>query len=69
MGGDAEEAGRQRQCVQLRRQAERLGVVEPAPRPGVPMKSSAVNARISATADAIRMPVAMYGTALGSVIR
>ena len=39
------------------------------PRPGVPMKSSAVNARISATVDAIRSPVTMYGTALGSVIR
>ena len=33
------------------------------------MKSSAVNARISATVEAIRNPVAMYGTALGSVIR
>src|SRR5215216_2866910 len=33
------------------------------------MKSSAVNARISATVDEIRRPVAMYGTALGSVIR
>ena len=30
-----------------------------APRPGVPMKSSAVNARISATVDAIRSPVMM----------
>ena len=33
------------------------------------MNSSAVNARISATAEAMRRPVAMYGTALGSVIR
>ena len=33
------------------------------PSPGVPMKSSAVKARISATVDEIRRPVAMYGTA------
>ena len=33
------------------------------------MNSSAVNARINATEDAIRIPVRMYGTALGSVIR
>ena len=33
------------------------------------MNSSAVNARISATVDAMRRPVTMYGTALGSVIR
>ena len=33
------------------------------------MNSSAVNARISATVEAMRRPVAMYGTALGSVIR
>ena len=33
------------------------------------MKSSAVKARISATAEEMRSPVAMYGTALGSVIR
>src|SRR5438552_1473694 len=39
------------------------------PSPGVPMKSSAVKARISATVDEIRSPVAMYGTALGNVTR
>ena len=33
------------------------------------MNSSAVNARISDTAEEIRRPVAMYGTALGSVTR
>ena len=40
-----------------------------APRPGMPMKSSAVNARIKATDDEMRSPVAMYGTALGSLMR
>ena len=39
------------------------------PRPGEPITSSAVTARISATAAQIRTPVAMYGTALGSVTR
>ena len=33
------------------------------------MNSSAVNARINATVDEMRSPVAMYGTALGSVMR
>ena len=33
------------------------------------MKSSAVNARISATVDEIRTPVMMYGRALGRVTR
>ena len=33
------------------------------------MKSSAVNARISATVDEMRRPIAMYGTALGSLMR
>ncbi len=33
------------------------------------MKSSAVNARMSATVDEIRMPVAMYGDELGNVMR
>ena len=33
------------------------------------MNSSAVNARIKATAEAIRRPVAMYGTELGRVTR
>ena len=66
---DAEEARRERERVHLRRQAVRLGEVQHRwPRPGVPMNSSAVNARISATVDAIRSPVMMYGTALGSVI-
>src|SRR5439155_8596564 len=37
------------------------------PSPGVPMKSSAVKARISATVEEMRNPVAMYGTALGNV--
>src|SRR5262249_650964 len=39
-----------------------------SPRPPVPMNSSAVKARISATVEAMRRPVQMYGTALGSVI-
>src|SRR5918992_1342509 len=39
------------------------------PSPPVPMNSSAVNARMRATAEEIRSPVAMYGTELGSVIR
>ena len=33
------------------------------------MKSSAVKARIRATAEEMRMPVKMYGRALGSVTR
>src|SRR4051794_5323505 len=33
------------------------------------MKSSAVNARISETVDAMRRPVAIYGAALGNVMR
>ena len=33
------------------------------------MKSSAVKARINETEDAMRMPVAMYGTELGSAMR
>ena len=33
------------------------------------MKSSAVKARMSATVEEIRRPVAMYGIALGSVTR
>ena len=35
----------------------------------MPMKSSAVNARMSETVDEMRRPVTMYGTALGSVMR
>ena len=67
---DAEEAGGERERVELRRSGRTTAAKFTLwPRPGVPMKSSAVNARISATVDEIRRPVAMYGTALGSVIR
>src|SRR6185436_2616901 len=50
-------------CEGCHRRARRSTVVNrrcvPFPSPGVPMNSSAVNARISATADAMRIPVAM----------
>ena len=66
---EPEEAGGEGDRVELVGERVGAGVVRRLAEPGVPMKSSAVKARISATAEARRSPVTMYGSALGSVIR